>query len=404
MRILIYKAVCLTAVLLIVLFSGCETSPPVAPQEPVFEYGKVFVTSNVTEAGIFIDNQNSGKVTPDTIQALTGTRNIKLVKAGYADSTVQVTVLKDSTISINVELQTATYGKVFVTSNITGAEIHIDDQNSGKVTPDTIQAATGSRNIKLVKEGYLNSALQVNVIEDSTISVNIELQEETVNKVVLLEDFANVSCIPCVTSNKITHSLSESYAGRLHIIKFPTNFPKPTDPFYLAAKPDCDARMAYYSIITAPTIIIDGVTRPVSSDSNSIKNAIDAALTEEPAFDISVTDSVNNGNIYVDISVAPVNTAGLDFNDYVIQTAIVEKRIDTGTPPGSNGESVFYDVLRKMLPSSSGLELLESNLTSTVGYTNQVQISSSWNLNEIVTIVYIQNKNTKKVLQAASAE
>jgi hypothetical protein len=320
-------------VAVISIISGCKTNPPIAPQEPVYSYGKVFVNSNISGAQIFVDNQNSGKVTPDTIETI-----------------------------------------------------------------------IGSRQINLVKEGYTGSSLQVDVLKDSTISINIELEEVTVNKIVLLEDFANVSCVPCVTSNKITHSLSQSYAGKLLIVKFPTNFPKPTDPFYLAAKPDCDARMAYYSIITAPTIIIDGTTRPVSSDSNSIKAAIDNALLEEPAFDITVTDSVYNGTMFITASIAPLNITGIDFNDYVIHTAIVEKRIDTGTPPGSNGETVFYDVTRKMLPSSSGAPMTAANLTGIENYSGQVEISASWNMSEIITVVYIQNKNTRKVLQAASAE
>ena len=390
---------------LLLLSSGCQTNPPNAPQEPVIYYGKVFVSSNAESAAIYVDNVNSGKFTPDTIETVEGLRIIKLIKDGFLSSVLEVNVIRDSIISTSIEMQPILNpGKVFVTSNVQGAEIFIDDVTTERFTPDTVEASSGIRVIKLVKAGYITSEVDVDVIQDSTISINIDLQQTAVSKVVLLEDFANVSCIPCVTSNKITHSLSQSYQGKLHIVKFPTNFPKPTDPFYLAAKPDCDSRMSFYSIITAPTIIIDGVTRPVPSDSNAVKEAIDNALQQAPAFDISVYDSIDGGNIYVKISIAPVNTSGINYSDYVIHTAIIEKRIDTGTPPGSNGESVFYDVLRKMLPSSSGLPLQESNLSTTTLYENQTQISSSWNMNEITTIVYIQNKNTKQVLQASSDE
>jgi hypothetical protein len=296
------------------------------------------------------------------------------------------------------------YGKIFVISNIDSASIFVDNANTGKVTPDTVEALEGARTVKIVKDGYITNSVQVQVFKDQTSEVEILMQPSATNKMVLLEDFANVSCVPCVTTNKITHSLSQSYAGKLHIVKFPTNFPKPTDPFYLAAKAECDARMSYYNIITAPTVIINGITRPVSSDSNDIKRAIDSALTEESIFDITVNNSVSGGIIYTNISVSPVNTTGINLSEYTLHTAVIEKIIEFATPPGSNGETVFYDVLRRMLPSSSGTALQENNLTSTVEYSNQTEIGAAWNINELATIVYIQNKNTRKVIQVASAE
>ena len=82
------------------------------------------------------------------------------------------------------------------------------------------------------------------------------------NKVVLLEDFANVSCIPCVESNKVIEAIANSYGpSKLAVVKFPTNFPSPVDPFYLANKAACDYRINYYTIFAAPTTIVDGTTR-----------------------------------------------------------------------------------------------------------------------------------------------
>jgi hypothetical protein len=296
------------------------------------------------------------------------------------------------------------YGKIFVSSNVEGASIYIDDNNSGKVTPDTIQVIEGTRIIKLIKDGYIPSSTEVAVIKDSIYVLNLELTETTVNKGVLLEDFANVSCNPCVISNLITHSLAQQFGAKLHIVKFPTNFPKPNDPFYLFAKGDCDARMSFYNIITAPTVIIDGVTRPISSDSNDIRSAIEAALLEEPEFDLEVTNSVSGGNINITVKVTPLNTAGLNAGELRLYTAIVEKRIETAEPPGSNGETVFYDVLRKMLPAANGELISTANLNEISEYQRQVQIDASWNMNEITTIVYLQNNSTKKVIQAASAD
>ncbi|MDP2363663.1 MAG: hypothetical protein Q8M94_07830, partial [Ignavibacteria bacterium] len=112
--------------------------------------------------------------------------------------------------------------------------------------------------------------IDITVSEDNNISSN---------RIVLLEDFANVSCTPCVTSNKIIQSLLSSYGSyKVVSVKFPTNFPSPVDPFYLAGKQFCDFRMSYYNILFAPTIILDGITRPTPTDSNAIKLAINNRL------------------------------------------------------------------------------------------------------------------------------
>ena len=98
------------------------------------------------------------------------------------------------------------------------------------------------------------------------------------NKVVVLESFTNVGCYPCPITNKIIRQLENETYGRskLVVVKFPVNFPAPNDLFYLSAKEICDSRMSYYNVFYAPTIIIDGMIKPVASDSHSIKAAIDS--------------------------------------------------------------------------------------------------------------------------------
>ena len=82
----------------------------------------------------------------------------------------------------------STFAKIFVNANIDSSKIYLDGVFSGKYTPDTLTLNEGDYSIKVVKE--------------------------LVPKLVLIEDFANVSCIPCVQSNKILESLSNIKFGR----------------------------------------------------------------------------------------------------------------------------------------------------------------------------------------------
>lgn len=61
-------------------------------------------------------------------------------------------------------------GKIFVTSNPTGAAISIDGVSSGKVTPDTVSATAGSRSVKLTLAGYADTTFSVTVVKNSTIN------------------------------------------------------------------------------------------------------------------------------------------------------------------------------------------------------------------------------------------
>jgi hypothetical protein len=242
------------------------------------------------------------------------------------------------------------------------------------------------------------------------IVLNINLDNTSsmlaATKVVLLEDFANVSCIPCVESNRIIERLTNNSYGRnkLVAVKFPTNFPSPNDPFYLSNKEVCDTRMTYYTIIAAPTSIFDGTTRFLSlNDTASVKAAIDAKLAVIPRFGIDVSGNLEQSGDYVfTVTISLIDTIGINLNDLVIHTAITETDIEYDTPPGSNGETKFYDVIRLMLPSISGEPLRNLINNGELSYEFNDALLASWNLNKINAVIYIQNNTTKEVYQTGS--
>lgn len=317
---------------LLILFTRCETNPPTPPEEMIPDLGKIFVTANIDAAVIFLNNVNTGKVTPDTILAPVGLNTIRLEKTGYSSGSIQVSVIKDSVISIDITLQ------------------------------------------------------------------------ETVSKIVLLEDFANVSCAPCVTSNKIIEQLVTSTYGtaKLVAIKYPTSFPSPIDPFYLANKPDCDARRAYYSVIAAPTTIIDGIHKPISTDSFSVKEKINEQLVKTPQFKVEVEHNITGTTYNINGKITLLNPAGIDFSNLIFHTVVTETDIEFSSPPGSNGETKFYDVMRAMLPTNQGESLEGIQNTQTLSFNRQLVMNPVWNSNHLNTVVFIQNRQTKEVYQAGS--
>jgi len=294
------------------------------------------------------------------------------------------------------------FGKVFVSSNI-NAEILVDGELTGTITPDTLELLVGQYEISLHKDGYVSTSEEIEVQENSYQEVAIILTELGTQKIVLIEDFSNVSCAPCVTSNITLRSLQASYTSeKLVIVKFPANFPSPHDPMYLANEGDSDSRLSYYNIFSTPTIIIDGINKTLATDSMSIKAIIDPSLLNIPKFSIEVEDSISGQTIFVKGKIKLLENSGIDFNSLVLHTVIIESKIEYSSPPGSNGETEFDDVMRKMLPSNTGFSISNIETEGKINFSFESAINSSWNKDRLETIVYVQQTNSKEVYQANS--
>jgi len=197
--------------------------------------------------------------------------------------------------------------------------------------------------------------------------------------------------------------LTEITYGRskLVAVKFPTNFPAPNDLFYLAAKEICDARISYYSVFFAPTTVIDGILKPISTDSNSVKAAVDSRLSITPRFNINV-GAILEGDYSVNVNVNFIDTTSINMSDLVIHTVLTETDIEFEQAPGSNGETKFYDVTRLMLPNKEGTPIRQLIDQGELTFTFEDALLSSWNLEKLNFVVYIQNKTTKEVFQTGS--
>jgi hypothetical protein len=172
--------------------------------------------------------------------------------------------------------------------------------------------------------------------------------------------------------------------------------------FLFAAKEICDFRMSYYNVFYAPTIIIDGMIKPVASDSLSIKAAIDSRLSVTPRFSININASLE-GDYTTDIAINILDSSAINIDDVIINTAITEAEIEFQQPPGSNGETKFYDVIRLMLPSVNGVSLRQLIDQGELLFQFEDAILSDWNPEKLNTVVYIQNSTTKEVLQVGSS-
>jgi hypothetical protein len=289
------------------------------------------------------------------------------------------------------------YGFLAVSSNLDNAidtiKIFVDDEFTGDYSPATLKLETGEHKVYLRYDTVATAVRTIEIEPNTTAEAHFLFNTGNYKKV-LLEDFANVSCDPCVTSGEIIENLlSSRYSdGSLIVLRYATNFPSPNDPFYLANPQLFDTRISFYNVLFAPTTIIDGDAKPIPTDSNDIITAIDEALQNTTEFSIDVNADISGGNINVNVVIDyPSNT---EMENLTLFTVLIKKEIRFNEPPGSNGETVFRNVVTEMLPDANGESL---NGEKTFEYS----IPNSFGLTEdnFKVVSFIQNKLTKEILQ-----
>lgn len=302
-----------------------------------------------------------------------------------------------------VNVEENIFGGVAVKGSPRGASIIVDGVNTGKTLPDTVTVKAGVRSLRVEKDGYISEARSVTVPGHAITEENFDLAPVTEQKLVVLEDFANVSCVPCVTSNRVIHSLkSGTYSpSQLLVIKYHLNFPSPNDPFYQANKTQLNARGQLYNILSTPTSYIDGQLKPVSSDSNQIKQYVNLQLAKPALFRMSVSDSVSMGVIYAKVRINVLSMPQVDTNDIVLQVYALQTETSFANPPGANGETVFHDVVRGFFTGSGGLIPTIKQSGQQLTFDFAMATGNGWDLSKIKVVAFLQHKTTKEIYQAA---
>ena len=117
---------------------------------------------------------------------------------------------------------------------------------------------------------------------------------------------------------------------------------------------------------------------------------------------MDVSSSVAGSQYNIVVTVQVLNGGGIDLSDCVLHTVVTETDIEFANPPGSNGETKFYDVMRVMLPSNAGETLSGMSQTEEVTFQWQTNINPSWVISNLNAVAFIQNVSTKEVYQACS--
>ena len=229
-------------------------------------------------------------------------------------------------------------------------------------------------------------------------SLKVSAQNE---RILLFECFTNTSCGPCASQNPALDALINANADRVAAIKYHMNWPGANDPMYLHNTVDNNARKGVYNVNSVPHTVVDGI-RYANVPSGLTQNAVNNWLNIESPFEMRLSYEVDEAANTITVHVMGRASQAVP-GTVKLYIGVIEREIHYTSAPGSNGERDFYSVMKKLLPSSSGISIGNVEAGSYFAYTFSWELANVYNNDQLDAIAWLQNINTKEVYQACKS-
>lgn len=236
---------------------------------------------------------------------------------------------------------------------------------------------------------------------NDTLRTSVVVADSSMQRTVVEEDFTSSTCPPCLAGNANTRAINTLPANRdkLIEIKYQQNFPAPgNDPYYTA---ESGARFNYYSGSYVPYMLLDGGW---GDNSQSYTAALLNEYHGRPAL-VRVRGTVARAGSTVSVTAQVKPLLPVPAGRLVAHIVITER--ETRNNARTNGETRFFDVMKKMLPNANGTllpalasgevySLAQSFDMSTLPTSQAVE-----HLDSLRAVVFVQDVVTKQIYQGA---
>lgn len=221
-------------------------------------------------------------------------------------------------------------------------------------------------------------------------------------RTVLIEEFTQASCGPCAAANPGLNTLLNANTDRVVSVKYQTNWPG-NDPMNTQTQTWVGPRVSYYGVQGVPHVVMDGADVAGSGDPYSLTQAVlNAEASETTPFTIDLTHTYSADFATLNVTATITALSAVTESNLKFHLALTEDHIVFNAPPGSNGETEFFSVMRKMMPNASGTALPS---TWTAGQTETITLSTAvptyiYDVYQMALVGFVQNNTTKDVKQA----
>ncbi len=288
----------------------------------------------------------------------------KYLGAGTTNITGTIRNLGTTPIT-SVDVNYSVDGGATQTATLSGLNIaSLASYNFTHATP--WNATAGTHSVDVFCTNLNGSNTDVNPADDHKLQ-NIYVMVSNQPRTPLFEIFTSSTCGPCKPGNTNYHSVVDSKPASEYVsIKYQQNFPGTGDPYTTTEA--TTRRSAYYGINSIPRMEIDGGwDNNAASFTNALYNSAKASL---PQYMMSGNYSLDNKTIAGKVKYSPL----IDIDGTKLHIAILETRTTANVK--SNGETEFFQVMKKMIPDNNG-----TDITGTIGQWDSLSFSYTFNGN-----------------------
>ncbi len=245
----------------------------------------------------------------------------------------------------------------------------------------------------------LNGSADGNTANDIA-SLTVGVAANAATKLPLYEHFTSNTCGPCASFNPgfqtllDNNNVNASNAGVANV-KYQMDWPAPnTEESW---NQDADDRRGYYGVTGIPSPWFEGAGAAANQAEIDGVGPAFVEITGGAAYNTGTT------TVDVDIDINPLTNLGTK----TLYMAVVEN--DYTNTGGTNGETQFHEVMRKMLPGSGGQSVnltagsvnVTESYTFTVGSVTQGSYNLWVGMNNLTVVAWVQDDSNQEVLQAA---
>jgi len=251
----------------------------------------------------------------------------------------------------------------------------------------------------------------------AAIGASMSMLAQPINRKALIEEFTSATCGPCASQNPSFNALiGPNRDVKVVPVKYQVPIPSAGDPMYAQNMPESDARRSYYGVSSAPMTRMNGFTPDNNNTTGGnwtgyaggpygyTQAVLDAEFNNLTSFSLVLDHWVSEDldTVYATITITNVDTVAVNNANLILRAALLEETITFATAPGSNGETTFEEVMRKMIPNATGTAV---TATWVPGQSEVISIEAPipnyiYDYTELSMSAWLQDDATKEVLQA----
>lgn len=242
---------------------------------------------------------------------------------------------------------------------------------------------------------WISTINTVQLPETDTLKISYQALEQTAKRFILFENFTSIGCGTCSTANPLLRSLAQKFIGKAFLVSYHTDC-YAGNPMCQLVSNDVEERKLLYTVNYTPFSVLGSLY----SDNSLSFNAVyfDSELQRASAIEIDGSFDIYDSTIVGSVNFTPFTSIPVE--NLVVRIALTQDIVEYASAPGSNGEKVFYHVLRRVvrIPNNQ-IQPLSSGESFSFDFTEDFA-GLNVDISKIRIAAFVQDTSTHDFLQA----